>query len=401
VTTPRLDDLDAERVAAIDNSGWGRSFTFFQPRNLAFWAYLLLVVTGLFSFASMLAGQYAAYRQAIVVAVVLFAVYGAIFWWFTRHIDRYARQPAALVVVAFLWGGFAATWTMAAHANDAVRALYAKTFGQAWALDWGPGLAAPFDEEIAKGVGLLLLISLAPRLIRTAFDGFILGAFIGLGFQIVEDVAYALGSAGSQFGANQVESAMSTVWMRMATGVSAHILYSAVFCAGLVYLVGRPAERRKVGRGLALMATAMLLHGVWDSMGALVRGHTALLFVLMLAVIVIALGVAVKVFATTVPTERRFLRAIMAPEVARGGLTAAELEAMCGDRKARKAFRKAGVGRAERTRAVHVLDAADELTDALVVTRGADTGRVAFARSELARIRDGAPPPPRDAALTR
>jgi len=32
----------------------------------------------------------------------------------------------------------------------------------------------------------------------------------------------------------------------------------------------------------------MLLHGVWDSMGALVRGHTTLLFVLMFAVIVIA-----------------------------------------------------------------------------------------------------------------
>ncbi|MFC9832923.1 PrsW family intramembrane metalloprotease [Rhodococcus sp. NPDC127530] len=400
MTTPQLDDLDADRVAAIDNSGWGRSFTFFQPRNLAFWVYLMLVVTGLFSFASMLAGQYAAYRQAIVVALVLFAVYGAIFWWFTHHIDRYARQPAALVVVAFLWGGLAATWTMAAHANDAVRALYAKAFGQAWALDWGAGLAAPFDEEIAKGVGLLLLISLAPRLVRTAFDGFILGAFIGLGFQIVEDVAYALGSAGSQFGANQVESAMSTVWMRMATGVSAHILYSAVFCAGLVYLVGRPAEPRKVGRGLALMATAMLLHGVWDSMAALVRGHAALLFVLMFAVIVIALVVAIKVFAMTVPTERQFLRAIMAPEVARGVLTAAELEAMCGDRRARKAFRKAEVGRMERTRAVHVLDAADELADELAAARGADTGRVAFARSELARIRDGAPPPSRDATPT-
>ncbi|RZK70837.1 MAG: PrsW family intramembrane metalloprotease [Rhodococcus sp. (in: high G+C Gram-positive bacteria)] len=319
MTTPQLDDLDADRVAAIDNSGWGRSFTFFQPRNLAFWACLMLVVTGLFSFASMLAGQYAAYRQAIVVALVLFAVYGAI---------------------------------------------------------------------------------LAPRLVRTAFDGFILGAFIGLGFQIVEDVAYALGSAGSQFGASQVESAMSTVWMRMATGVSAHILYSAVFCAGLVYLLGRPAEPRKAGRGLALMATAMLLHGVWDSMGALVRGHTALLFVLMFAVIVIALVVAIKVFAMTVPAERQFLRAIMAPEVARGVLTATELEAMCGDRKARKAFRKAGVGRQERTRAVHVLDAADELADELAAARGADTDRVAFARSELARIRDGAPPPSRDAAPT-
>lgn len=86
----------------------------------------------------------------------------------------------------------------------------------------------------------------------------------------------------------------------------------------------------------------------------------------------------------------------MAPEVARGVLTAAELEAMCGDRKARKAFRKAGAGRMERTRAVHVLDAADELAGA----RGADTDRVAFARSELARIRNGAPPPTRDAAPT-
>ncbi|MDI9947907.1 hypothetical protein [Rhodococcus sp. IEGM 1305] len=94
------------------------------------------------------------------------------------------------------------------------------------------------------------------------------------------------------------------------------------------------------------------------------------------------------------------MRASVAPEVARGVLTAAELEAMCGDRKARKAFRKAGAGRMERTRAVHVLDAADELADELAGARGADTDRVAFARSELARIRNGAPPPTRDAAPT-
>ena len=54
--------------------------------------------------------------------------------------DRPLRQtPHKLMVVAFLWGGFAATGAMAANANDAILALYGKNFGQVWALNWAPG----------------------------------------------------------------------------------------------------------------------------------------------------------------------------------------------------------------------------------------------------------------------
>ncbi|MGF7123030.1 PrsW family intramembrane metalloprotease [Rhodococcus sp. BE178] len=390
-TTETIDELQQSRVAAIDNSGWGRSFAFYQPRNAAFWVYLLLVASGILTFFAMLATSSGAYGRAIAVAAVSFTVYGAVFWWFTRHIDRYARQPVKLIVVAFLWGGFAATWVMAATANDALLALYAKVFGQAWSLDWGAGLAAPSTEEVAKGIGLLLLVSLAPRLVRTAFDGFILGAFLGLGFQIIEDIVYALNSAGSQFGANQVEAAMSTVWLRMATGVTAHVLYSAIFCAGLVYLMGRPGEPRRAGRGLALMACAMLLHGVWDSAGAITRGNGALMLLMIVAMILVGLYVVVRVFKMTVPREREYLRHVMAPEVANGVITDAELEAMCGDRKARRAFRKAPATHHERKRAGFVLEAAGDLADELAGSRGTDTGRVEFARSEVRRIRAGVP----------
>ena len=106
---------------------------------------------------------------------------------------------------------------MAANADDAILGLYANTFGQAWALDWGAALSAMFTEEWAKGFGLLLLIGLAPRQVRTAFDGFILGAFIGLGFQIIEDIPYVLTSAGSEFGANQG----GRRWARSCCGWSA------------------------------------------------------------------------------------------------------------------------------------------------------------------------------------
>ncbi|MER2085926.1 PrsW family intramembrane metalloprotease [Rhodococcus sp. (in: high G+C Gram-positive bacteria)] len=389
--TQTTDNLITARVDAIENSGWGRSFTFYQPRNAAFWVYLMLVVTGAFKLFSMLSASAPAYGDAIALSIVLFGVYGAVFWWFTHHIDRYARQPVKLIVVAFLWGSFAATWVMAANANDAILALYAKTFGQAWAKDWGAGLTAPFTEEIAKGVGLLLLVALASRLVRTAFDGFILGAFIGLGFQIFEDVLYALNSAASQFGADPVGAAMSTIMLRMVFGVAAHTLYSAIFCAGLVYLLGRPAEPRRVGRGLILMASAMLLHGLWDSAAALSQGKAILLFPLFVVMITAALVLVFRVFRMTVPRERQFLRDVLTPEVERGVITVDELTALCGDHKARRAFRKSAGGHAARKRAEYVLEAAADLADALADSHGTNTGRVEFARSEVSRIRSGQP----------
>ena len=392
MTTP-LADLDRARNVALDLSGWGRRFTFYQPRNFAFWGYLVLVGTGMFISVSSVTRRYDAYGPAIALAVTSFAIYAALFWWFTQHVDHYAKLPANLMAVAFLWGGFAATWTMAANANDALLALYAKSFGQSWALDWGAGLSAPFTEETAKGSGLLLLIALAPRQVRTAFDGLILGAFIGLGFQIIEDIAYAMTSASSQFGANQIGASIGTIIVRMISGVAAHILYSAMFCAGLVYLLGRPAEPRRVGRGLLLMAIPMLLHGLWDSLASVAGRNALALLGLLLAVIVVALVIVVRVYELTVRRERDFVRDVMAPEEARNVITAAELDAMAGNRKARKRYRKASRNRLERKRTRWILNAAYDLADEVAAARGADTDRVRFARAEVGRIRGGVPSP--------
>ncbi|EME23176.1 PrsW family intramembrane metalloprotease [Rhodococcus triatomae] len=381
------DALLAARDEAIRNSGWGQVFRFAQPRNLAFWVYVVLVAIGAVSFTRYVGGQAPAYGEALIVATVLFALYCALFWWFTQRIDRYAHQSWKLIVLAFVWGAFAAPWAMAANANTPMLEIWGKLFGQAWAADWGAGLTAPFTEEISKGLGLLLLIAIAPRLVRTAFDGFVLGAFIGLGFQILEDIQYALTSSAAQFGANPVGNAMFTIVMRMTMGVAAHILYSAVFCAGLVYFLGRPAEPRRRGLGLALMATAMLLHGIWDNIGGIAGGNTALMFLLWIGMIAIAIVVVTRVFAMTVPRERAFMRDVLAPEVATGVVTAEEVDTLAGDRKARRSYRKRGGGRAERRQRDHVLEAVHDLADQLAEAGGRDTGTVLFARQEVTRLR--------------
>lgn len=386
-------DLDRARDVALDLSGWGRRFLLYQPRNFAFWGYLALVGIGGLTFLSTLVREYNAYGEAIGLAVTSFAIYAALFWWFTDRIDHYAKLPHKLMVVAFLWGGFAATGTMAANANDAILALYGKTFGQVWALNWGPGLSAPFTEEWAKGSGLFLLIALARRHIRTAFDGFILGAFIGLGFQIVEDISYAMTSAGTQFGANQIGASAGTIILRMVSGVAAHILYSAIFCAGVIYLLGRPAEPRKIGRGLVLIAIPMLLHGMWDSVAAVAGSSAPALIGLLLGMVILALIIVARVYKMTVSRERDFVRDVMAPELASAVITRVELDAMAGNRKARRIYRKASRSRSERRRARCLLEAAYALADELAAARGADTERVRFARSEVGRIRAGMPSP--------
>ena len=179
----------------------------------------------------------------------------------------------------------------------------------------------------------------------------------------------------------------------MVSGVGAHIVYSAIFCAGLIYLLGRPAEPRRVGRGLLLVAIPMLLHGLWDSVAGSGGGNALTLLGLLIAVIVLALVIVVRVYELTVRRERDFVRDVMTPEEARNVITAAELNALAGNRKTRKAYRKASRNRRERKHNRYVLNAAYDLAEELAAARGADTDRVRFARAEVGRIRAGIPSP--------
>ena len=114
----------------------------------------------------------------------------------------------------------------------------------------------------------------------------------------------------------------------------------------------------------------------------------------MVLIVIMTLLIFGKVFAITVPRERKLLYDILAPEVVvTGVLTDAELTAMTGNRKARRTFRRQQPSKNDRRRARYVVDAAYDLAQELARSKGAETDRVQFARSELARIRHRRPSP--------
>ena len=103
--------------------------------------------------------------------------------------------------------------------------LYAKLFGQAFAEDWKAGLTAPFVEESSKAICFLLLMGLGPVVIRTVSDGLMVGAYVGLGFQVLEDLLYGQNAAAAQFGANQTDAVLGTF---VAAGADRDLLARAL-----------------------------------------------------------------------------------------------------------------------------------------------------------------------------
>ncbi|WP_203843279.1 PrsW family intramembrane metalloprotease [Winogradskya humida] len=377
------------RTAALQASGWGAPFKLLQPRNLCFWVYALGVAAGIWRMVQYYGGGAGAYGVGLGTGALAFAIYTIPWLVLLAYHNRYTRQPASLLAAAFVWGAAAATFWIALPANGAFLSLYGKAFGQAWVNDWGAGLTAPINEEIGKALGLILLLGLARKLVRSPFDGLIIGAFIGLGFQISEDVLYAFNNTAVNFGADQVGSAWHIVLLRSATGLFGHVLFSAVFCSGLMWLLGRGDRPRRL-RGLLLMIAAMIAHGGWDSMGALgylLAGNYGVLLLMVVVMPVADLLLLWLAFRLAVPQEQAWLRDILAAETETGLLTEAEVTAAAGGWRTRRHYRKAQHGHDEKQRAKHILTAANDLAEQIAEAGGHDTDDVEHARAEITRLR--------------
>ena len=377
--------LAEEKVAqrqAIEESGWGQPFHFVQLDNVAFWVYLLGVGGGALTMVRYYLPGASFYTPALAGGVVLFGLYLVPWLLLLRHHNRFTAQPAGLLAAGCLWGGVAATFWIALPANTALLSIWAKLGGTSFAENWGAGLTAPINEEFGKALGLVLLIGLAPRLVRSAYDGFIIGAFIGLGFQVFEDVLYVYNGATQQYGVDQFGSSLRVFVVRGATGIVSHALFSAIFCAGLMWVLGRSGER-KVARGVLTMLMAMAFHFAWDDTSGL-SGGTWLAVVLPFVLAAIELTALFYVLRHAARQERTWMRELLGPEVETGVVDPALLDAVSGLRKDRKRYRKHLHSRAK---ARHTIEAANDLAQEIARAGGAESRGVIHARTELLRVR--------------
>ena len=252
----------------------------------AFWVVLAVVAAGGLRMAQ-LAGQFfTSYPKATATSVLLFALLAVPFWLFVSELDFFEPEPTKLLVLAFAWGGLVAT-TVSIPGGVALQNLVAKLGSPQLAADWGAALAAPTVEELAKTLGVVAIVLIARSQVNSVLDGVVYGAMVGLGFQIAEDIVFAVGAVALAGQGDQVQPVIATFLLRgFLSGIWSHTLFGALAGAGIGYLVvsrerGRP---HRVGVAVLAVLGAWASHVLWNAplvVDGLGNGALALLGVLL------------------------------------------------------------------------------------------------------------------------
>lgn len=216
---------------------------------------LLLVV----AYLALTLGVAAAGLCAVIALVPLTLVLLGVRW-----VDRWEPEPRLALWFAFLWGA-AGSVVIALLVDLGVQiAVYAagRTSGSEFV---GAAIQAPFVEEGAKGLGVLLIFWVARRSFDGPVDGVVYAAVVASGFAFVENIIY-FGSALLEGGAGALAV---TFFLRGILSPFAHVLFTACIGAAIGF-----AAHRSVASAVPIMllgfALAMLLHGVWNASSFLV-----------------------------------------------------------------------------------------------------------------------------------
>lgn len=241
-----------------------------NPRVPAFWLIAGLLAVSTWQLGGMVARAVAAYPLPALVALLLFALYAVPFVLVVRSLDYLEQEPPILLAVAFLWGGVVAT-SQAIPANQAVRDIVAKLITPSFADAWGPAISAPVVEEVLKALGIVAIVLLARAHINSTLDGFVYGALVGLGFQVVENFVYAVNAVIAADNSGQTDwfSPLFATFLARGFlgGLWSHTMFSALAGAGIGYAAMRTDQSRprRVAVAALAFAGAWAFHFVWDT----------------------------------------------------------------------------------------------------------------------------------------
>lgn len=150
------------------------------------------------------------------------------------------------LVVCILWGGVAATLSLAGN-SLATEFLHVS-------FDALSRYVAPFTEEILKMAILVLLIS--RHRIGFAIDSAIYGFAVGSGFAFTENLIYVL-----QLGAEQ-----SNLWLWIARGVGTSVMHGGTTAIAGIILVNRLTDTRRLIQPFILaVIVAYFIHALYNA----------------------------------------------------------------------------------------------------------------------------------------
>lgn len=295
-----------------------------RGRTAPVWLFALLIVLalGLVAYVVTFLGVAAAVVGMVLALIPLVGVLLAI-----RLVDRWEPEPRSLVVAAVAWGAVAAVALalLVDLALSPAMVVIDPTVGDTFSAV----IQAPIVEEVAKGLGVLLIYVFGRRAFDGPVDGVVYGALVGAGFAFTENILY--------FATSLIEGGVSevtfTFLLRGILSPFAHVMFTAV----TGYALGRAARdgasaSRALGPWLAGLVGATLLHALWN--GSAVFADFFALYVTLQVPLFLGFVAGVLLLRRE---EARLTRERLGDYAARGWFSAAEVDMLATPRGRRAA----------------------------------------------------------------
>ncbi len=276
----------------------------------------------------------------LIPSLVASLVPTLLYVWLVWRLDRYEKEPAHLLVAAFVWGAVPAV-ILSVILELAFETPLA-ALGSAYTQLISSSVITPPIEEAFKALALLGLARWARREFDGLLDGIIYGSIVGLGFAFTENIFYFVGT----WHEGDLHSWGLVVLTRtLAFGLN-HAMYTSFTGAALGLARHQATRSRRTALLLAGLALAIAAHAVhngllatntlcWFSLAADWGG-----VLVILALTIVAWG-----------RERAIMRTHLTPEVTNGLLSQQQFDMVVSRRRRwRQSFRLLGLEGVEQTR---------------------------------------------------
>jgi RsiW-degrading membrane proteinase PrsW (M82 family) len=249
------------------------------------------------------------FLASVILGIVPMVVYALVVW----RLDRWEREPFALLLAAFLWGAVPSI-VFALVAQLLLGAVPTGAEGEEVSLMselYEASLIAPLTEELVKGFGVLLIFVFFRREIDSVLDGLIYGSMVGFGFAAVENIFYFAGQADAG-------GLIVLFFLRAFIFGMLHALFTGLTGVGLALGRFSPNLLMKAVWPVLGLGAAMATHALHNYFATLGGGH------LLLAIL--GIGCGLLWFAVTMALclyhENRWVRIQLSEEVDLGVLYA-------------------------------------------------------------------------------
>jgi RsiW-degrading membrane proteinase PrsW (M82 family) len=199
----------------------------------------------------------------VAISTAVWLAYGALLLVLFIRPARRAQVLGLGVLLALAWGGLAAT-DIAGRANSALEQIAVNASAEIDST-WTNVFLAPAVEETIKTLGIILLAFLPAARRFGPAAGLVIGALVGVSFQVVENEVFTLQEMSKAPDA-AVAVMLEMLFIRGIVGVFSHLVYSATIGAAIGWLLAGPTTDRwrRLAVTIGVLIGMVVLHS-WSN----------------------------------------------------------------------------------------------------------------------------------------